>query len=53
MEERWPSPIARTLVTNRDAAGAGPGLVRVRHHARIAERGALDGVLAGEGRTKE
>ena len=34
-------------------AGADHGLVRVQHHARIAERGALEGVLAREGRTQQ
>ena len=34
-------------------ARAHSGLVGVKHHARIAECGTFDGVLAGEGRTEE
>ena len=36
-----------------ELAGADPALVRVHHHARIAERGTLDGVFAGESGTKQ
>ena len=32
-----------------DTAGADPRLVRMHHHARIAQRGTLEGVFAGEG----
>ena len=53
MEEQWPSPIARTLMTKRAEPGLGSGLIRMEHHARIAERRTLNGVLAGEGRAEE
>ena len=34
-------------------AGADPGLIRMHHHARIAECGPLEGVFAREGRPEQ
>ena len=53
MEERCPSPMPRTLITNRRLPAAVPRLVRMGDHARVAQRRALDGVFAGERRTQQ
>ena len=43
----------RTLITNRRLRRGRPALVGVGHHAGVAQRGAFDGVLAGERRAQQ
>ena len=53
MDERCPSPMPRTLITNRRLPAAVPRLVRMCHHAGVAQRRPLNRVLAGEYRTQQ
>jgi hypothetical protein len=58
---RTPEPDGRVMALadcpyahdETNAAWAGSRLIWVQHHARIAEGSALNGVLAGEGRSKQ
>ena len=53
IDERWPSPIWRTLITKRSVPGRQAGLVGCRDRRRVAQRGGLDGVLVGERRAEQ
>ena len=53
IEELWPSPMARTLMTKRISPGVTPRLIGMDHHAGVAECGSLDGVFTRKGGTKE
>ena len=53
IDDRCPSPMPRTLITNRRLPAAVAALVWVGHDAGIAQRRPLDGVLAGECRPQQ
>ena len=42
MDEMWPSPMARRLMTNRRSPASRPDLIGSRHDRRIAEGGRFD-----------